>query len=292
MTDSLNPRIFSVMNGLMPKEGPVGVRVEFDWNLNAQYAFNLLYLTTQKALTNVQSIWIDNFDNTAEMILSGSALGQRIVIPPQSGGYLPLLVPTPPEISASSVSTAKSSIICLNIPMPAHIFSRSGVVFTFAGGALVTSDVNLLNSLVGNLIGTAAFGRGNGDTNLPLFQGNFPVVFDKATTGSTDVFAASPGNGWFLTGFQLDVSADAAIAVAGNVVVEIREAAAVIWRGRVYLPAASAPAAFIGGVMENPPGFVYNAKALNTACVVNFSVALTAGTIACQFYGGRTTVIL
>ena len=138
-------------------------------------------LTPQQSsgrISAIQSVYVDNSANSGTFTLTTST-GQNIVCPPQSQGMFPCLVTSSPVFTAAGSGTV--SVIFLNVPMPAAVWSINGGLGTVnAQGQLQVADSALDSTVSGGALVTAprAGALISGSTTSP------------ATAASTQLFAA------------------------------------------------------------------------------------------------------
>lgn len=114
--------------GCPPKEGPVSLRVDFDFpTLGTSIDADLSPVHNRGDMTSVQSIYVDNSQNTSILTITANGTNQRIVVPPQSQGYIPILVIDPPTFNFSTVGAFVVPVQFLNYYMPPFIWSAVSV---------------------------------------------------------------------------------------------------------------------------------------------------------------------
>lgn len=293
MTDILAPRIFNPRNGLAPPEGPRSIAVTFDWTVQPVYEIDMLNVTQTNKVSQIQTVYVDNYDNEKAVDITGSSLGQRVRVPAFGGAYLPVLVPTPPVfVLTSMASTAKTVVNFLNFAMPPAVWSAPLTGPTYNGnGALVTNDENILGSMYGSRLGTASMGLAYGDNLVPVYLGSsfWMGTVTSAMTNAT-IIPASAGEGWYITAIECTIAPGSAAATP-TVNYELRDAGTVIMRDFARLP-VTAPAALdaaVGLKLFSVFGsFQYNSKTTGGALTINSSVLLTAGNVSITVFGGRT----
>lgn len=121
------------------------------------------------------------------------------------------------------------------------------------------------------------------DGNAALKSVRYANLFATAqvsAAGSTALFTAPAGDYWRLLGYSLEVTDDATLAVAGEVIVSFLDVAA----GIGISHALALPAAAVAGVGSHPVmplsmGNGYRSAATGTALNVNLSTALATGVL-------------
>ena len=97
--------IIGLMNNKFPCNGPRAVPQVFDFSTgsgNASQSVNLAALVQSGQIYDIQSLYIDNADNAASLIVTGGALNQRIKIPPNAQAYLAMLLDQQPVLNFST----------------------------------------------------------------------------------------------------------------------------------------------------------------------------------------------
>ncbi|MDE2019766.1 MAG: DUF1859 domain-containing protein [Patescibacteria group bacterium] len=101
----LNPStqsINSLLNGLIPCEGPKAISYPLDFTATASYLFDFTQEYQQKVFTTLQTLMADNGINGSELIVTMNGTGQTLTIPPNSSAIVPIITSTPPVITLSS----------------------------------------------------------------------------------------------------------------------------------------------------------------------------------------------
>jgi hypothetical protein len=141
-----------VGNAVIPQEGPVAVPYNLNFALSTSYTINVRDLLQTgpgyPGLSRIQSLWIDNSQNTAELILNVTQTNQFIYVPPQSQGYYSVLSPNAGQIniSTSAVVTSLCYLTVLNFPVSGDQWYPYGAASgnnTYTGGNLNTLDATL-----------------------------------------------------------------------------------------------------------------------------------------------------
>lgn len=120
----------AIYNGQVPKEGPkaLGVNAPFD-DTHTSFVVNLLLTETQKFMSGVQAVFVDNSLNGDAVTITTATLNQQLQVPAGSQAYLPLLVADKDTITISSQggvdadATINVPIIFCNIPLPAAVWA-------------------------------------------------------------------------------------------------------------------------------------------------------------------------
>lgn len=111
---------FKSSNLALPNEQAM-MPVSFDFTAVATIAEDLQQEQTQNLIDNVQSVFVDNYDNAEPFTLQfiGGNPPQRLIVPPFSQGWFPISIPVGvARWTASSNSGARINCIFSNLPMP------------------------------------------------------------------------------------------------------------------------------------------------------------------------------
>lgn len=136
---------FPVLNGSLPCEGTKAYPFNLDFTAVNAYKIDLTQQQIQKQFTTLQTVWIDNADNTAEFELICTTTGQRIIAPPQSQGFYAMLQPSPPVFSVQTSGALVMEIILLNFYIPPQV---TDVSLTVSAGGLPQFDIPALDGVI------------------------------------------------------------------------------------------------------------------------------------------------
>lgn len=144
----INTNLFqplNLKNSAIPSQGPRGIPMTFDWTVSQSYSCDMSYVTTQKQLEYVQTIFVDNSTNAFAITVKEAMLPQTLTVPPYSQAYLPILSGIQPKLTiASAGATGSTKIVFLNIPVTPSVWSASNTpLVTDASGYLETIDMGL-----------------------------------------------------------------------------------------------------------------------------------------------------
>lgn len=116
--------VLDVLNNKFPCEGPRVVRIDCDFSTASTINVDLKILTQQGKINDIQSLFIDNSDNSAPLIILVSIQNQRIIIPAYSQAYITILSNTP-QFSVSTTSAFIVPIFAQNFPVTNIIWNAS-----------------------------------------------------------------------------------------------------------------------------------------------------------------------
>lgn len=98
--------------------------LQFDYNLVSQdeLVIDLQYAVDAGVIDQVQGIYFNNSATAVDVRVFVEVTNQTLILPGNTCGYLPLLVPEVPKITLTG-SGATGQIILLNVPMPAIVYT-------------------------------------------------------------------------------------------------------------------------------------------------------------------------
>lgn len=125
-TSALN-NVVGIKNQVTPKEGPRVLPVSVDLSVGDgdEVSLSLTQVLQQGILSMMQAIYIDNADIADAFVILVKETNQRIVCPPNSQGFFPLIA-SGQAVNLTMQSTATSGIVTLlflNMPFPASVWS-------------------------------------------------------------------------------------------------------------------------------------------------------------------------
>jgi hypothetical protein len=106
----------------------MSLTVEFDFpTLGQNIDVDLQPIQLLGDLSSVQALYIDNSANTSPLVITCNGTNQRIVIPPQSCGYVHLLVINPAQFLFHTTGAFVVPVQFLNYFVPTFIWSAVSV---------------------------------------------------------------------------------------------------------------------------------------------------------------------
>lgn len=286
MVAAVNQSVASILgtyNAMVPKEGPKIIPVSAQLLApNTSVLLDFSSLQQQGKISFIQGVMVDNSGNTAALTIQSQTMNQKIVIPAGAQAILPLFVTNPPIFIVSSIGGVQVPLFFFNIPLPAQVWNAANA-FTFNGGSLVVSDP-LLEALISSLNG------GNG-LNVNVVSGGFagpnnplPFISSVASTGAATIngTAVSAGLHAYLTGFDIGLTGNSALAAAAEINIQLQWLVApnaLIWSGLAFVPTA-APAGAAPLLLIGRADFTVPLKSPNlgdSVRIVIGGVALSAG---------------
>lgn len=290
-----------VFNSKVPSEGPKCVPIVVDFTTvtnTAAWSLDLTNLVNQAKMSYVQTVFVDNSQNPAQLRIVNAQSNQRIIVPANCQAYVPILQPNPPQLTISSVVAVGLTVplYFLNFPVAPCVWSASNPwgTFTFTGaGYLQTSDVALdaiisntatgnglnthpldLVAIISNLGGGNALnvnvvtggGGGSGQLFAPV-QGNGQTTFT--------IFTPTAGKSWELD--YLAIYADPLSAIAGGaatVTWTIDDLNTIVWEGVWFVP-QTAPTL----TAATPNLLLFQTETLVKSAAINNTLRLTSSSL-------------
>lgn len=129
----LNQNALSIQlptNQQLPDEGPKAIPVRLDFTPSSPatltYVLDLELIWSQAKISMIQTIFIDNSQNSNALSVTVNGTGQIIVAAANTQGYYAVLCPNPPKLSFSSASSSVALVVFLiNIPISGVVWSVS-----------------------------------------------------------------------------------------------------------------------------------------------------------------------
>lgn len=232
--------VIPTLNNNFPCEGPKDVPISFNFDpasgQGATQQVNLQQLQQNQNISEVQSFFVDNSQNANQLTINVVGTNQRIILPPQSQGYLPVLMG---QIQFTVSTTPATGLIvtihCLNIPVCAAVWETvessgggsSNVNIADFGGSAVTLGQNT----AANSIPVVLSNDSASDLNLSEVGGTAFTLGQKAAAGSISVVlsSASVSNGVNIADFgSSPVSIGSSVSASSIPVVQASDQQAAI----------------------------------------------------------------
>lgn len=276
MVDNSNLQFnsYALQNGNIPKaqEGQRGIPLTLDFTAQTAWLLDLKVAQAQAHVSYIQTIYIDNSQNTATLSVSAGTNGQVITIPPKSQAYLPILAVTPPVLRVSTAGGVFIPLQLLNFPVTPCVWNCTNPVMTInADGSVSTEDFKL-GPLVGNWNGFGnslavadlglqtliASPSGSAGLNVNVISGGggggniYTGINGVLNSGlaSLNLYTPTVGQKFVVNDLSVYADPDANITTGGFLNVRIADdVTADMFIVRVWLPgAAAAPTIPTGGV--------------------------------------------
>ncbi len=129
MANQVSSGFFPIANGELPAESGRGTNVRVNWVAQggAPYTGDLYEAVENGALTLVQSLFVDNADVAETVIILMNGSYQRIEVPPNAQGFIPVFSAGTAAFSISSAATTGTTqVTFLNMPLPAMVWPVEG----------------------------------------------------------------------------------------------------------------------------------------------------------------------
>lgn len=107
-----------VYNQFIPDEGPKSIKVNLDFTNTDSFDLDLTNTEQQSIISQIQTLYVDNYDNIVPLTITVDVSGQRIVVNPNTQGYFACLAPVPTVLHFASLGGGKASVLLVNVPMP------------------------------------------------------------------------------------------------------------------------------------------------------------------------------
>jgi hypothetical protein len=114
-----------LLNGQVPREGPRAVPLQLDFTATTTAEVDFTLGSAQSRISGVQAVWIDNTENSDDLVIVAQVTGQRLVIPANSQGSFPVIGAIPPKFALSTGGGVIIESLWLNVPIPANEWQAS-----------------------------------------------------------------------------------------------------------------------------------------------------------------------
>jgi hypothetical protein len=146
--------VIPTLNNNFPCEGPKDVPIPFNFDpvtgQGATQQVNLQQLQQNNSISEVQSFFVDNSQNANQLTISVVGTNQKIILPPNSQAYLPVLMG---QIQFTVSTTLANNLIitihCLNIPVVSCVWSTLASGGGGSGGNVNITEVGGANVALG-----------------------------------------------------------------------------------------------------------------------------------------------
>lgn len=114
---------YEVYNGLAPLKAPRAMLLNFDFSIAASFSFDLQLAQSLDKLEFIQSIYVDNADNSSSVIFTFGISNQRVIIPSNSQGYVSVLCPNAPRFTVACDNAVVIPVHLLSFPVAQMIWT-------------------------------------------------------------------------------------------------------------------------------------------------------------------------
>src|ERR1044072_5286380 len=136
--------MYSVANMIVPKEGPKVVPVILDFSGIDTIELDGNQIVTMGGIDYIQTIYIDNSENTESVSIRSNITNQVITCPPHSQGNFNVFTPNMPKFYISTDGALEISIFFCNFPLIPCVW---GTTSSGGGGGNVTVDGGTLDTV-------------------------------------------------------------------------------------------------------------------------------------------------
>jgi hypothetical protein len=217
MATSLNSALFAayrVFNGLAPRRGPRSIGLNLDFSVSNPLPLDLVVAQDMERIEWVQTIYIDNSNNSSAMTTQSINSNQKIICPPFAQGYFPILVPGDPKFIFSTAGTPIVPVAFLSMAMPCMVWNSvnvlgtqgydgsttittGGTAQTLFGGVVPVNGFQILNPDASTDLwvsdSTTAAVNGVGSIRVVANGGGFETPPDYKPIGAVSIVAATTG---------------------------------------------------------------------------------------------------
>lgn len=195
---------FGVVIGETPdcKIGRKAIHVTIDFSLGSSFNLDLTQVQSQGAMDSVQTLYIDNSENTFALTLLTGVLVQEIIIPPGAQCYMPILQTNPPIMKfTTGGGTALVDVHILNFFLPPFMW--------FATGGTPVTDTTLASIIVNgaaNVNAQPSTVTGVVDASGTIAAGGTPQVLFALDTARKKWILSNPSTATEILQFSFGTS--------------------------------------------------------------------------------------
>lgn len=273
-----------VYNGRFPAEGPKIIPVSLNFALQQSFNVDLTLAQQTAQMRSVQAVWYDNSQNATPVTILSQGTQQNLILPGHSQGCLPIFQTVPSKFTVTCTGGAAVLLQFINVPLPACVWPTTAEPSFTTLGYLQTSDVALDAIITSNSLAVTMNGTGNNNVLKPFFIAD--ELFSGSVTAAGNSVVTTGAPSYFITEAHVYISADASLAAAGELTVQLRDNATVIATGIALLPNAGGTAPIGPYELIELENIQFNSKASTVALNLNLSAALTGGHVYYNIAGG------
>lgn len=113
-------------------------RIDFSLGLEADIDFSTFY--NQGTIKSLQSLYVNNKGNAAELVIVMNGTTQSITIPPQAQAYIPILNANPPTLKITCTNAAAVIFLhALNFFVPPYMWNQTFTVTIASIDAIIVN---------------------------------------------------------------------------------------------------------------------------------------------------------
>jgi hypothetical protein len=174
-------------------EGRKSITTLIDFSIGLIFRLDLTAIQAQQQwIRSVQTIFVDNSENAVQIVVTCGVTLQRVVIPPNSQAYIPLLQPNPPVLQFEASAAVPLTVQILNFFLPPCVWGTNGSpAIDPDTGALIVTDQILDSCVANNALNV---------NSLPFTVNGLIDASGTIVTGGTaqSLFAANPDRQRFI----------------------------------------------------------------------------------------------
>ncbi len=112
-----NLTCLQLQRDVMPAEGPKAIPINLDFTATTEYDLDYSLQQAQSRFSCVQTIWVDNFGNSAILQIQIPSSQQTLQIPAGVQGYFTVIASNPIRMIFSSTGATRQQVTLLNFPV-------------------------------------------------------------------------------------------------------------------------------------------------------------------------------
>lgn len=143
----------TVYTGGVPAEGPKVIPLALDFSVQGSFEFDIQMQLSLAQISCIQSIFVDNYDSAAPMVIELPSTQQRIVVPAGNQGFWPVLADLNGTIIFSSADTVPCRVHLMNFSSAqANWPEGGGGAGTVTGAANIGTGAGIYRDLTGGIL--------------------------------------------------------------------------------------------------------------------------------------------
>lgn len=202
----------TVLNALVPPEGPKSTAVYLDFTTVDQIDVDFTLATSQALITTIQAIVLDNSANDASVNFQVSGTLQSITAPARSMGVYVVVATNRPKFLVTCEGAVTLTPLFLNVPLPTNVWFPGDTDESAAAGLAHTIAVGGTAVTVFNPPG------GGGGRIINPFDATESLFLDIVNAPGTTAPGASGTTFELVAGQQFDIPAGFGGIVRANAV--------------------------------------------------------------------------
>lgn len=143
----------TVYTGGVPAEGPKVIPLALDFSVQGSFEFDIQMQLSLAQISCIQSIYVDNYDSAAPLVIELPSTQQRIVVPAGNQGFWPVLADLNGTIIFSSADTIPCRVHLMNFSSAqANWPEGGGGAGTVTGAANIGAGAGIYRDLTGGIL--------------------------------------------------------------------------------------------------------------------------------------------